>query len=75
MNLAPWSVTGTNALIHLAEKGLECLSMSDFFHAMHDLMALTFPPAPPCISAPVPVQTRWECRCLHVQLSTREGYG
>jgi hypothetical protein len=25
------------ALIQLAEKGLECLSMPDFFHCMHDL--------------------------------------
>src|SRR5262249_24060217 len=26
------------ALIQLAEKGLECLSMPDFFHCMHDLV-------------------------------------
>jgi len=26
------------ALIQLAEKGLECLSMPDFFHLMHDLV-------------------------------------
>jgi hypothetical protein len=30
------------ALIQLTEKGLECLNMPDFFHVMHDLMALTF---------------------------------
>jgi hypothetical protein len=26
------------ALIQLADKGLECLSMPDFFHCMHDLV-------------------------------------
>src|SRR6266446_7961021 len=37
---AQWSTTKLDGmcLIQLAEKGLECLSMPDFFHLVHDIV-------------------------------------